>query len=195
MHKYRKGLEGSDMNLHFPLCMYYYYTCTHLCICNLESICKCIIVLHRCIYKSYSGIISVHIIIIYAPLFMQYSLYTHTHLAGLLHLSTDSWSNTPGCWCISSGPNLSPCILDTARPIGQTIGYQVYYTGPTSGIVSVDGVESNNQTVSGLVNGELYHFSVAGRSHHFESELVPAAQNPVGLSKFYSPLPFLLEEQ
>ena len=80
-------------------------------------------------------------------------------------------------------------------PIGQTIGYQVYYTGPTSGNVSVDGVESNNQTVSGLVNGEMYYFSVAGRSQHFESELVPAQQNPVGLSKFHSPLPFLSEEQ
>ena len=67
--------------------------------------------------------------------------------------------------------------------IGDTIGYQVYYTGPSSGNISVAGDKSNNQIVSGLVNGELYQFSVAGRSHHFESEPVPAEQNPLGLSK------------
>ena len=71
------------------------------------------------------------------------------------------------------------------EPIGHTIGYQVYYTGPTSGNVSVDGDKSNNQIVSGLVNGEFYHFSVAGRSQHFESEPQPAGQNPLGLGKLY----------
>ena len=71
-------------------------------------------------------------------------------------------------------------------PIGQTIGYQIYYAGPTSGNVSVDGVELNSLTVSGLVNGELYNFSVAGRSQHFESEPLPAGRNPVGFCKLPS---------
>ena len=70
------------------------------------------------------------------------------------------------------------------EPIGQTVGYQIYYTGPTSGNVSVDGIDANNQTITGLVNGELYRFSVAGKSAHFESEPIAAEQNPVGLSKF-----------
>ena len=72
------------------------------------------------------------------------------------------------------------------EPIGETIGYRVYYTGPTSGNISVElngDKPNNNHIITGLVNGEVYYFSVAGVSVHFESEPVPAGQNPLGLSK------------
>ena len=69
-------------------------------------------------------------------------------------------------------------------PMDKNVGYHIYYTGPTSGNVSVDSVELNSYVISGLVNGEFYHVSVAGKSLHFESEPVMASQNPLGLSKF-----------
>ena len=69
------------------------------------------------------------------------------------------------------------------QPLGQTIGYQIYYTGPTSGNVSVDNVDSSSQVVTGLMNGELYQFFVAGRSEHLESEPLATGSGDIGLSK------------
>ena len=62
-------------------------------------------------------------------------------------------------------------FLETPQPIGQTTGYRIYYTSPTSsGSVSVDDPLTSNEFVYGLTNGETYTFSVAGRSFHIESE-------------------------
>ena len=59
-------------------------------------------------------------------------------------------------------------------------GYQIYYTGPTEGNLSADSIDINNEIIIGLVNGQTYHFSVAGKSAHLESEAVAAS---ISLSK------------
>ena len=65
------------------------------------------------------------------------------------------------------------------------MGYQVYYTGPTSGSVTVDRSEGEtaSMVVTGLTNGGAYQFSVAGRSEHFESSRVADGNGPVLLCK------------
>ena len=62
-------------------------------------------------------------------------------------------------------------------------GYQIYYTGPTEGSLSADSININNEIITGLVNGETYHFFVAGKSAHLESEPVAASNSPISLSK------------
>ena len=64
----------------------------------------------------------------------------------------------------------------------ETVGYQIYYTGPTSGSLAVDSAV-DNVLITGLVNGGLYIISVAGRSVHLESEPVVIGPSPFGLSK------------
>ena len=87
---------------------------------------------------------------------------------------------------IQEGPTSVRVFWTPPEPIGQTIDYQIYYTGPTSGSVSFDGVESFRQIVTGLVNGESYQFFVAGKSVHLESEPVAAGgDGSVGLGKHY----------
>ena len=82
------------------------------------------------------------------------------------------------------GPHSAHVSWDTPDPIGQTIGYRIYYTSSTSsGSVAVDGVE---YIVGGLANGETYTFSVSGRSRHFESEPSTAINTAVSLGKYVS---------
>ena len=83
------------------------------------------------------------------------------------------------------GPTSVRVFWTPPEPIGQTIGYQIYYTGPTSGNVSFDSVESFRQIVTGLVNGESYQFFVTGTSVHLESEPVAAGGDGkmIGLGK------------
>ena len=74
---------------------------------------------------------------------------------------------------------------DPPFPPNQTVGYQVYYTGPTNGSVTADvfGAQTGSTTVTGLLNGGVYSFSVAGKSVHFESERVASLYGSVYLCK------------
>ena len=74
---------------------------------------------------------------------------------------------------------------DPPFPPNQTVGYQVYYTGPTNGSVTADvfGAQTGSTTVTGLLNGGVYSFSVAGKSAHFESERVASQYGSVYLCK------------
>lgn len=65
----------------------------------------------------------------------------------------------------------------------ETVGYQIYYTGPTSGSLAVDDSTVRNVLITGLVNGESYIISVAAKSVHLESEPVVVGPSPFGLSK------------
>ena len=62
---------------------------------------------------------------------------------------------------------------DPPFPPNQTVGYQVYYTGPTNGSVTADvfGAQTGSTTVTGLLNGGVYSFSVAGKSAQTRSRL------------------------
>ena len=74
---------------------------------------------------------------------------------------------------------------DPPFPPNQTVGYQVYYTGPTNGSVTADvfGAQTGSTTVTGLLNGGVYSFSVAGKSAHFDSERVASQYGSVYLCK------------
>ena len=76
---------------------------------------------------------------------------------------------------------------NTPSPPDDTIGYEVYYTGPTNGSVTVDefGGETDNVMLTGLVNGEAYYFFVAGKLAHFESERVAVKYGPLYLCKHF----------
>ena len=74
---------------------------------------------------------------------------------------------------------------DPPFPPNQTVGYQVYYTGPTNGSVTADvfGAQTGSTTATGLLNGGVYSFSVAGKSAHFESENVASQYGSIYLCK------------
>ena len=74
---------------------------------------------------------------------------------------------------------------DPPFPPNQTVGYQVYFTGPTNGSVTADvfGAQTGSTTVTGLLNGGVYSFSVAGKSAHFESERMGSQYGSVYLCK------------
>ena len=83
------------------------------------------------------------------------------------------------------GPTTVHVFWDPPEPLWKTVGYTVHYTGASScGSVSVAGGESSNVAITGLVNGQLYQFSVAGVSLHFDSDSVPADPNPIALCKY-----------
>ena len=65
---------------------------------------------------------------------------------------------------------------NTPFPPNKTAGYEVYYTGPTTGSVTANelGAKTDKAIVSGLLNGGVYTFFVAGKSAHFETERVAA---------------------
>ena len=74
----------------------------------------------------------------------------------------------------------------TPCPLERTIGYEVYYTGPSNGSVVADEFagQTNSKTVTGLTNGGIYNFSVAGASKHFNGDRVIAVDGPVSLCKY-----------
>ena len=62
-------------------------------------------------------------------------------------------------------------------PLGDTTGYRIYYSGGSSGSVNVSGGSTNNQLLTGLLNGDSYTISVVGTSQHFFSDSVTVVQD------------------
>ena len=55
-------------------------------------------------------------------------------------------------------------------PLGDTIGYQISYTGDTNNtIMSVDVNDSSTNLLTGLLNGETYTISVVALSQDLPS--------------------------
>ena len=57
-------------------------------------------------------------------------------------------------------------------PLGDTTGYQIYYSGGSSGSVDVSGGSTNNHTLTGLQNGDSYTISIVGTSEYLPSDHV-----------------------
>lgn len=91
------------------------------------------------------------------------------------------------------GPTTIDVEFDVHDHGDETIGYQIYYTGTTSGSVSVDASASRHihVPIRDLVNGGLYVISVVGKSVHLMSAPVVAENSPIALSKYQWPVQFL----
>ena len=63
---------------------------------------------------------------------------------------------------------------DPPTPLGDTIGYRIYYMYSSRSSVSVDvsGGSTNKYTLIGLQNGATYTLSIVGLSQHFLSQPV-----------------------
>ena len=104
---------------------------------------------------------------------------------GLLFHSLHTVASPPyEVLAFQEGPTTVHVIWDHPDRLNETIGFQIYYTGPTNGSLASDDIVSNYYIITGLVNGGSYHISVAGKSLHLESAQSEAHNNPIGLSKF-----------
>ena len=67
---------------------------------------------------------------------------------------------------VQDGPTSIRVSWTPPSPLGDTSGYRIYYTGAggSSDSVDVDGGNTSTRTLMGLINGEIYTISVAGRS-------------------------------
>ena len=63
------------------------------------------------------------------------------------------------------------------RPVGDTTGYRIYFSGGSSGSVDVSGTFSDNHLLTGLQNGANYTILIVGTSHHLPSERVVYAHS------------------
>ena len=63
---------------------------------------------------------------------------------------------------VQTGPTSIIVIWTPPSPLGNTTGYRISYTGGggSSGIVDVDGGNTNSHTLTGLTNGETYTISI-----------------------------------
>ena len=86
---------------------------------------------------------------------------------------------------VQAGPTSIRVTWTPPSPLGDTTGYRISYTGGggSSGIVDVDGGNTNSHTLMGLTNGETYTISIVGTvSHSLPSAQVGAGT--VDLSKW-----------
>ena len=76
---------------------------------------------------------------------------------------------------VQDGPTSIRVSWTPPSPLGDTSDYRIYYTraGGSSDSVDVDGGNTNSRTLIGLINGETYTISVAGRSST-SSTLLPS---------------------
>ena len=85
---------------------------------------------------------------------------------------------------VQESPTTVHVFWDPPDPPSDTVGYQIYYIGPTNGSIPADDVDFNNEIITDLINGKTYHISVAGKSAHLESEPVVAYNSPIVLGMF-----------
>ncbi|CAI8033639.1 hypothetical protein GBAR_LOCUS18975, partial [Geodia barretti] len=68
------------------------------------------------------------------------------------------------------GPTSVHVIWGTIQPLKRTLGYRIYYRGPTNGSVDIEDPNVNNWVITGLKNNGTYRVFVAGKSNHLPSE-------------------------
>ena len=71
-----------------------------------------------------------------------------------------------GVTAVQVGPTSIRVSWMPPSPLGDTSGYRIYYTraGGSSDSVDIDDGNTNSRTLMGLINGETYTISVAGKS-------------------------------
>ena len=73
---------------------------------------------------------------------------------------------------VQEGPTSIRVSWTPSTPLGNTIGYKIYYSGKISGSIDVSGGGANNHLLASLQNGASYTISIVGTSRHFFSEHV-----------------------
>ena len=65
---------------------------------------------------------------------------------------------------VQDGPTSIRVTWTPPSPLGNTTGYRISYTGEggSSDSVDVDGGNTNNHTLMGLINGETYTITIIG---------------------------------
>ena len=66
-----------------------------------------------------------------------------------------------------SGSTSIHVIWGTVQPLRKTVGYRVYYYGPTSGSVDIDDPSSRECILTGLMNNGAYTVFVAAKSEFY----------------------------
>ena len=66
-------------------------------------------------------------------------------------------------------------IWFTTNPPKNTIGYRIYYRGPTNDSVDVDDALANTHVLTDLKNNESYTIFIASKSNHLPSERLVAS--------------------
>ena len=69
------------------------------------------------------------------------------------------------------GPTSVHVIWGTKQPLKKkTLGYRIYYRGPTNGSVDIEDSGVNDWVITGLKNNGTYRVFVAGKSRHLPSQ-------------------------
>ena len=80
-----------------------------------------------------------------------------------------------------SGPTSITVTWTPPSPLGDTTGYRIDYTGGCiSDSVNVSGEFSNNHTITGLENGQIYTISIVSTSSENISPPVSGIFVPLG---------------
>ena len=66
-------------------------------------------------------------------------------------------------------------------PLGDTIGYRIYYSGGSSGSEDVSDGSTDNYLLIGLQNGDIYNISIVATSQYFHSDALTVN---IGLGTF-----------
>ena len=92
-----------------------------------------------------------------------------------------------GVTAVRDGPTSIMVSWTPPSPLGDTSGYRIYYTraGGSSDSVDIDDGNTNSHTLMGLINGETYTISVAGKSSSSSTVLPspPVSAGDVALGK------------
>ena len=73
---------------------------------------------------------------------------------------------------VQEGPTGIRVSWTPPTPLGDTIGYRIYYSGGSSGSVDVSGGSTDNHLLTGLQNEPSYNISIVGTSEHLPSDSV-----------------------
>ena len=74
-----------------------------------------------------------------------------------------------GLTAVQEGPTGIRVSWTSPTPLGDTIGYRIYYSGGSSGSVDVSGGSTNSHLLTGLQHGTSYNISIVATSTHFYS--------------------------
>ena len=83
---------------------------------------------------------------------------------------------------VQEGPTGIRVSWTPPTPLGDTIGYRIYYSGGSSGSVDVSGGSTDNHLLTGLQNGVSYTISIVSTSEHLPSDRVDYP-NSISLSE------------
>ena len=85
---------------------------------------------------------------------------------------------------VQEGPTSIRVSWSPPTPLGDTTGYRIYYSGGSSGSVSVSDGSTDNYLLTGLLNEESYNVSIVATSQHFPSENVTVMNVDLGMSVY-----------